>query len=112
VFIPENIDLTYNKLQTTRQLTMFLFFSMFFFWNNNFVLLTWIFWSVMIFETLEFAFWGCFDFYSLLLNFNPMACYISNIKVKKHIQSIKDSHERGNIGENPGILRKSNRLRP
>jgi len=34
-----------------------------------------------------------------------MACYISNIKVKKHIQSIKDSHERGNIGENPGIMR-------
>jgi hypothetical protein len=32
-----------------------------------------------------------------------MACYIGNIKVKKHIQSIKDSHERGNIGENPDL---------
>jgi len=51
----------------------------------------------------EFAFWGCFDFYSLLLNYNPMACCISNITVKKDIQSIKDSHERGNVGKNPGI---------
>ena len=32
-----------------------------------------------------------------------MVCSISNIKVKKHIQSIKDSHERGNIGENPDL---------
>jgi len=60
-----------------------------------------------MYKTYEFAFWGCFDFYQLLLNFNPMACCISNITEKKHIQSIKDSHERGNIGENPGILRRN-----
>jgi len=32
-----------------------------------------------------------------------MVCSISNIKLKKHIQSIKDLYERGNIGENPDL---------
>ena len=59
----------------------------------------------------QFGFWDCFDFYLFLFPYRSLSWYIVNIIMKKYIQSIRKSDERGNTAENPGIMQIKNKLR-